>query len=121
MKIAFDKIISRIVALGVPGLVLVVAMASTGLAGGAAIVAALAVLGGPLGLLGGVLALGILVLISQALAERGFQMVFTRVLAGLRAKGHTQVEILAAIDSYPVSAGLKLKLRAAVEQFWDHS
>ena len=45
MRFPFDKLIARLVALGVPGLVLVVAIAFTGLFGGAAIVAALAMLG----------------------------------------------------------------------------
>jgi hypothetical protein len=45
MRFPFDKLIARLVALGIPGLVLVVAIAFTGLSGGAAIVAALAMLG----------------------------------------------------------------------------
>ncbi|MFM6039787.1 MAG: hypothetical protein ACKPBB_18935 [Sphaerospermopsis kisseleviana] len=48
-----DKIVDKIAALGVPGLVLVVAMAFTGWAGAAAITTGLAVLGGPFGMLGG--------------------------------------------------------------------
>ena len=57
MKFPFDKLIARLVALGIPALVLIAAIASTGLAGGAAIVAALAMLGGPFGMMGGVLVL----------------------------------------------------------------
>jgi len=119
MKIPLDKVISRVVALGVPGLVLVVAVAYTGLAGGAAIVAALALLGGPLGMIGGMVILGLLVLISEALAEYGFKAVFNRTLRGLRQNGYTKAQIIEAIGSYPISSGLKLKLRASVEQFWD--
>ena len=118
MKISLDKLISRIVALGVPGLVLVVAVFLTGLAGGAAIVAALAMLGGPFGMVGGVLLLGLLVLISQALSEYGFETIFVRVLRGLKAKGYKKADILKKIDSYPISIELKLKLKAYVEQFW---
>lgn len=40
-----DKIFSKVAALGVPGLVLVIAISATGLAGGAAITTALAALG----------------------------------------------------------------------------
>ncbi|MFC1604405.1 hypothetical protein ACFL5F_05185 [Planctomycetota bacterium] len=68
-----DKVVTKIVALGVPGLVLLVAMAASGWAGGAAIVTALAILGGPLGMLGGIFVLGVLVLISNALAKYGFR------------------------------------------------
>jgi uncharacterized membrane protein len=114
----FDKLIARLVALGIPALVLILVVATTGLAGGAAIVAALAILGGPFGMWGGIALLGLLVLISQALAEYGFERVFVAVLKGLRQKGHTKKQILQAIDSYPISIALKLKLRAYVEQFW---
>jgi len=118
MKLPLDKLISRLVALGMPGLVLVVAVAATGLAGGAAIVAALATLGGPFGMMGAILLLGLLVLISHALAEYGFEAVFTGVLKGLRGKGLTKKQILEKIDSYPISLGLKLKLREYVDKFW---
>ena len=47
-----DKLVSKIAALGIPGLVLVTAIGATGLAGGAAITTALAALG-PGGILGG--------------------------------------------------------------------
>jgi len=45
-KLSLDKIAEKIAALGIPGLILVIAIATSGLAGGAAIVAALATLGG---------------------------------------------------------------------------
>jgi hypothetical protein len=118
-KIDFDKLVTRLVALGVPSLVLIVVVATTGLAGGAAIVAALATLGGPFGMWGGVAVLLLLVLISYALAEYGFEMLFVAVLKGLRQKGLTKQQILKTIDSYPISIGLKLKLRMYVEKFWD--
>lgn len=47
-----DKIVSKIVGLGVPGLVLFVALSATGYAGAAAITTALAAIG-PFGILGG--------------------------------------------------------------------
>jgi hypothetical protein len=119
MKFPFDKLIARLIALGIPALVLVAAIAWTGLAGGAAIVAALALLGGPLGMMGGVLVLGLLVLISHAIADYGFETVFLRVLRGLRAKGYTKAQILKTIEGYPISLELKLKLAAYIEKFWD--
>lgn len=45
-----DQIVDKIAALGVPGLVLLVAMAFTGWAGAAALTTALAALGGSLGM-----------------------------------------------------------------------
>lgn len=118
MKLHLDKIVSRIVALGIPGLVLLAAVASSGFAGGAAIVAALAFLGGPLGMMGGMLALGVLLLISHALAEYGFQTIFSRVLRGLQNQGQTKVQILNTVESYPISNDLKRKLRDYIEELW---
>jgi len=81
--LTLDSVIEKIVALGVPGLVLVIVIATTGLAGGAAIVAALAALGGPFGMMGGIAVLGLLVLISRAIAEYGVETVANRVIDGL--------------------------------------
>lgn len=54
-----DKIISKVAALGVPGLILVVAIAASGLSGAAAITVALAALG-PGGIIGGIATLSLL-------------------------------------------------------------
>ena len=75
-----DKVIDKIAALGVPDLVLVVAMALTGFAGAAAITTRLAALGGPFGMLGGIALLVILALVSKALAQYGFEAIFKGVL-----------------------------------------
>jgi hypothetical protein len=75
-----DKIVSKIAALGVPGLVLIVAMSASGFAGAAALTVALSALGGPVGRLGGVAVLGLLLLLSQALTEYGFDAVFSAVV-----------------------------------------
>ena len=114
-----DKIIDKIAALGVPGLVLVVAMALSGWAGAAAITAALAALGGPFGMLGGIALLGVLALISKAIASYGFESVFRGVLNRLKRNGNSSEEIKAQIDGYWfVSADLKRKLRDYIDM-WD--
>ncbi|MGC9455224.1 MAG: hypothetical protein ACP5HU_10220 [Phycisphaerae bacterium] len=110
-----DKIVSKIAALGVPGLVLVVAMAASGWAGGAATVTALAVLGGPLGMLGGIALLCVLALISNALTKYGFERVFGATVKKLQKQGMTKQEILEKVDGYPISKDIKLKLRASLE------
>ena len=48
-----DKIVEKIVGLGVPGLILLVAINISGYAGAAAITSSLAILGGPAGMIGG--------------------------------------------------------------------
>jgi hypothetical protein len=107
-----DKVVQKIVALGIPGLVLVVVIATSGLAGGAAIVAALAALGGPFGMLGGIAALGLMSVIADALAEYGLEKLFAAVVAGLEEKGYSKSQIRKEINRYPLTAGLKKKVLA---------
>ena len=54
-----DKVVDKIAAFRVLGLILLVAMHIVGFAGAAALITALAVLGGPIGMLGGIALLGV--------------------------------------------------------------
>ena len=110
-----EKIISKIAALGIPGLILVVTMAATGLSGAAAITAALAMLG-PGGMIGGIVLLGVAGLLAQALTEYGFEAIFSGVVKELYEKGETKESILKKIDEYPVSNSLKRKLREELDK-----
>lgn len=105
-----DKVVDKIAALGVPGLVMVVAMAATGWAGAAAVTAALAVLGGPLGMLGGIAMLIVLGLISKALAEYGFEKIFFATVDRLEKDGISVEDIRKKVEGYPISRELKLKI-----------
>ncbi len=111
-----DQIVDKIAALGVPGLVLLVAMAVTGWAGAAAITAALAMLGGPFGMIGGIAVLGLLGLISKGLAEYGFEQIFQAVVDELHKKGKSKLDIEKEVDSYPISKDLKLKINDYLRQ-----
>ena len=106
-----DRIVNRIAALGVPGLVLVVAMAFTGWAGAAALTTALAVFGGLLGMLGGLFVLGTLGVISSGLTSYGFEAIFKAAVEKLRQKGKSKSDIEREIESYPISRDLKLKIK----------
>ncbi len=111
-----DAFLDKIAALGVPGLVLVVAMGVSGYSGAAAITAGLALLGGPFGMLGGIAGIVVLALISKALARYGFEAVFRGVLDRLRAQGKTDDDIKETVDGYPLlSRSLKRKLRDYVD------
>jgi hypothetical protein len=110
-----DKVVSMIAGLGVPGLVLLVAMAASGWAGGAAIVTALAILGGPLGMLGGLALLGILVLISHALAKYGFRKIFEASVRRFQEQGMSKEEILRRVEGYPISKDLKLRMKELLQ------
>lgn len=113
-----EKIVSKIAAIGVPGLVLVVAIGASGLAGGAAIVTALAALG-PGGIIGGIATLGIIGLISDALAEYGISAVFKAVVKELYKKGETKETIINKIEKYPITKSLKNDLKVLLNEIQD--
>lgn len=113
---SMEKVISKVVALGVPGLVLLIAMGATGLAGGAAITTALAALG-PFGILGGIATLGVIGLVSQGVTEYGFDVIFTGVIKELYKKGETKESILKKVQGYPISKSLKRKLVDEISKF----
>ena len=113
-----DKIVSKIVALGIPGLVLLLAIGGTGYAGAAAITTALCAIG-PFGMIGGIATLGLIGLISQAISEYGFEKIFVQVVKELVKKGETKEAILTKINADKVSKSLKLKLKEELEENWN--
>lgn len=111
----FQKVVDGLVGLGVPGLVLLFAMATSGFAGAAAITTALASLGGPFGMLGGIAVLLLLALASRALSRYGLPKLAHAVMRGLVAKGESPTTILTKVKALPewvVSA----QLRSSIEQ-----
>lgn len=108
-----EKIVSRIAALGIPGLVLIVMIHTTGYAGGMAILLALSSLG-PGGVLGGITTLGVIGLVAQGITEYGFEAVFSDVVDELIRRGESKESILLKIEAYPISRSLKRKLREQV-------
>jgi hypothetical protein len=111
-----DKVVEKLVALGVPGLVLLVAIATRGVHGGAALVAALAFLGGPLGMLGGIAVLGILGLVSRGVASYRIEALFQGVVEGLCAKGKTHEQIRKELGGHPISQAMKRALFEPLER-----
>ncbi len=110
-----DKLVSKLAGLGVPALVLVMVMGTTGLTGAAAITAGLAALG-PFGIIGGIATLGVITLLSQGLSEYGFDAIFTALVREFFKRGETKSSIYAKIDKYPVSKSLKRKLKEELEK-----
>ena len=112
-----DKLVSILVALGTPGLVLLVFVSTSGLAGAASMTTSLAILGGPFGILGGIMMLPILALISKVTSEVGIEIVIKEVLKGLYIdKGLTKEEICETIHKYPISKDMKFKLQDYVQR-----
>ena len=111
-----EKLISKLAALGVPGLVLLIAVSTSGFAGGAAIVAALASLG-PGGIVGGIVTLGLIGLIAHDIAEYGAEKIACALIKELLKKGETKESILEKIEKYPISKSLKKRLREIVMSY----
>ena len=117
--VPLDRVAEKLAALGVPAIVLIVTISLSGLAGGAAIVAALAALGGPFGMLGGLTLLGVLVLISNALAQWGIDKLLGCVLAHMKKQGRGKYEIIQTIDSYWfLSSSRKQAIRQHVKSLY---
>ncbi|MBD5234201.1 MAG: hypothetical protein HDS65_08505 [Bacteroidales bacterium] len=111
-----DKIVHKVAALGVPGLILTVAIAATGLTGAAAITAALAALG-PGGMIGGIVTLGVAGVIAHGISEYGFDAIFKAVMKELYKKGESKSSLIAKVQRYPISKSLKLKVIDEINNF----
>jgi hypothetical protein len=110
-----DKIINKVAGLGVPGVMLMVAISMTGLRGAAAITAALALLG-PGGMLGGIASLLVAGMIASALTEFGFDALFKAVIKKLYQKGETKETIKRKNEKGPWSKKLKAKAISDLEK-----
>ncbi|AFY54747.1 hypothetical protein Riv7116_2224 [Rivularia sp. PCC 7116] len=109
-----DELIKKIAGLGFPGIILIAVMASTGLTGAAAITAALAFLGGPAGMLGGITVLGLTGLIADALTNVGLEELLTAVYCQ-RRQSEPQGKLLEEINFLSLFDGdLKERLKATV-------
>jgi hypothetical protein len=103
-----DDVADKIAGAGIAGLVLLAVMATTGFAGAAAVTAALAILGGPAGMIGGVIVLGLTATVSAALAKYGFEAVAVATVKKMVQRGKNKTEIRSDINRLP---GLSDKMR----------
>jgi len=108
-----DEIVRKLAGVGLPAVVLLIAMAATGLTGAAAITAALAMLG-PGGMIGGIVLLGIIGLASDALSKYGLEALLVGVYQQRLVDGESCSGLCREIDSLPISKELKLILKDAL-------
>ena len=108
-----DYIASFIAAELIPGLVLKTAMRATKLHGGPRVTAALAAIG-PKGMIGGLISLGVIQIASFLTTKGTTDAIYLSVVRQLSKDGLPAETILEHIDSYPVSPGLKQRLRNKV-------
>lgn len=108
--ISVDTVVSKLAAVGVPGLVILAIGATSTLVGGASIIMALSTMGGPFGIMGGVAAVALLALAVDALSEYGFEYIGKKVVERLKEEGKSDWEIRNEVNSYPISDDLKSKI-----------
>ena len=114
----FQKAVTALVGLGIPGLLLLAVMSTSGFAGAAAITTALATLGIGTGMIGGIAALIALGLASKALAEYGYPKLADAVVCGLLAKGKSKQDIRKTVGTVPLlilPSEARSKVLAALE------
>lgn len=110
-----DKIVNKLAGVGVPALMLMVAISMTGLTGAAAITAALALLG-PGGMIGGIMTLLASGMVASAITEYGFDALFSAVIKKMVQKGQSKAEIIKRIEKGPWSSKLKAKAISEVRR-----
>ena len=98
-----------------PGVVLMIAMSATGLAGGAALTAALAALG-PFGMIGGIVLLATIGLLADKIAELGYEEV-TKLVLKEHLKTSSKEEAIELVKKYPITKSMKLKIIDYIENF----
>jgi hypothetical protein len=112
-----DEIIDKLAGLGVAGLVLAVVIATTGFAGAAALTTALAVLGGPLGMLGGIGMLGLIAVAAGVISKFGIDAIAMGIVNSFKQNGKSSSEIISEIESFPIiTKSLKNKLKDYVNK-----
>jgi len=111
-----DKVVEKIAALGVPGIVLTIAMAKTGFVGAAKLTAALAALG-PGGMIGGIVVLLLIGSLSAAFASYGTEAVIRAVvLQELKTKSAGEIK-REVMNMWWISGSLKLKIVGYIDQY----
>ena len=108
-----DEFVRKAAGIGLPVIVLLITMTTTGLAGAAAITAALAMLG-PGGMIGGIVLLGIIGLAADMLSKFGLEALLSGIYAQRLQNGESRESLRGEIDWLPISSDLKRLLREAI-------
>ncbi|WP_013324778.1 hypothetical protein [Gloeothece verrucosa] len=104
-----DEIIKKIAGLGLPGILLVIAIAASG-GSSAAAIALIAGLGGPLGIIGGLGLLGLAGVIAEEVTAFGIDAILKNIYTE-RSKTESVRVLLKEIQDLPITDDLKLKLK----------
>lgn len=111
-----DEFVERLAGIGIPALIFIIVMSTTGLAGAAAVTAALALLG-PGGMIGGVVLLIAIGAGSSVIAKYGYSAIISATCKKIMEKERlSKDEMCAKIDTYHITKGLKEKVKAKIRE-----
>ena len=111
-----DEFVERLAGIGIPAIVFLTVMSTTGLAGAAAITATLALLG-PGGMIGGIILLIIVSAGSSIIAKYGYSAIITATCKKIMKKENLSAdEMNKKIDKYPISKALKEKIKSKINE-----
>lgn len=113
--LSLDSLIELVGSLGLPGLAFVLLCKASGLVGAAAMTSTLALLGGPVGMIGGVLGFGGAVILMRYISKYGADKVAEIYIKSLYNKGETKATIIYKINNWPITNDLKRKLCEQIE------
>lgn len=109
-----DEFVRKAAGIGLPFVVLLITMATTGLAGAAAITAALAMLG-PGGMIGGIVLLSMVGLAGDMLAKHGLEALLKGIYKQRLINGEPLQKLIDEINWLPISDDLK---RCLISFLW---
>ena len=104
-----DEVVKKISGLGLSGILLVTAIFAAG-GNTAYVIAFLAALGGPLGIVGGLGLLSMVGIIGEVIGQYGLETILKTIYAE-RSKSESKQFLLKEIKDLPISEDLKLKLK----------
>ncbi|MDE6705657.1 MAG: hypothetical protein K2J81_07095 [Treponemataceae bacterium] len=112
-----DEFCEKLASIGIPALIFLAVMNTTGFAGAAAITTALAAFGGPVGMFGGVVALITMGGGMSIISRYGISKVMIESSKKYMKKNNlSKQEMFDKIDSYHITKSLKARIKSEIEK-----
>ncbi|BBE31734.1 hypothetical protein OSSY52_19140 [Tepiditoga spiralis] len=111
-------VIVKLASFGVLGMVILAMLATSGLAGAAAISTTLSTLGGPAGMAGGMLVLASAPVIVNYLDNYGIDYAMKKLMREYKKKGYSKYELRHEISKLWITKGFKEKLYYYVDTLY---